>query len=57
MFRLVKWDMRDPSGVVQEMNSPIVSYAGGKDYARNTNFTCMATSGVVTVSSEVYLGA
>ncbi|KAK9809515.1 hypothetical protein WJX73_007383 [Symbiochloris irregularis] len=44
--RLVKWDMRDPSGVVQEMNSPpIVGYAGGKDYARNTNFTCMATSG------------
>lgn len=38
--------MRDPSGVVQEMNSPpVVGYAGGKDYARNTNFTCMATSG------------
>jgi hypothetical protein len=33
-------------GVVQEMSSPTVQYAGGKDYARNTNFNCMATSGV-----------
>ena len=32
-------------GVVQEMSSPTVQYAGGKDYARNTNFNCMATSG------------
>lgn len=44
--RLVKWDMRDPSGVVQDMNSPpVIGYAGGKDYATKTNFTCMATSG------------
>ena len=29
----------------QEMASPIVSYVGGKDYARGTKFSCMATSG------------
>ena len=29
---------------MQEMSSPVL-YAGGKDYARNTNFSCMATSG------------
>ena len=43
--RLVRWDQRVREGVVQEMSSPIVSYAGGKDYARGTNFNCMATSG------------
>lgn len=43
--RLVKWDMRTPSGAVQELNSPIVTPVGGKDYARNTNFNCMASSG------------
>lgn len=43
--RLVRWDQRAREGVVQEMSSPIVQYAGGKDYARNTNFNCMATSG------------
>lgn len=47
--RLVRWDMRDRAGVVQEMGSPVVQYAGGKDYARNTNFTCMATSGARSV--------
>jgi len=26
-------------------STPVVSYQGGKDYARGTNFTCMATSG------------
>lgn len=41
--RLCRWDLRDPTGVVQA--SPVVSYTGGKDYARGTNFTCMATSG------------
>jgi hypothetical protein len=41
--RLCRWDLRDPTGVVQQ--SPCVEYQGGKDYARNTNFTCMATSG------------
>ncbi len=43
--RIVKWDMRDPSGVVGEMSSPVINPIGGKDYARNTNFNCMATSG------------
>lgn len=43
--RLVRWDLRDRAGVVQDAASPVVTYAGGKDYARNTNFTCMATSG------------
>jgi hypothetical protein len=45
--RLCKWDMRDPRGVVQEAGaaSPIVQWTGGKDFARGTNFTCMATSG------------
>ena len=41
--RLCRWDLRDPTGVVQQ--SPCVEYQSGKDYARNTNFTCMATSG------------
>ncbi len=43
--RLVRWDQRAPEGVVQTMSSPVVGYAGGKDYSRNTNFSCMATSG------------
>jgi len=37
--------MRDPTGVVQESASPVVQYAGGKDYASKVNFNCMATSG------------
>jgi hypothetical protein len=37
--------MRDPTGVVQESASPVVQYAGGKDYAGKVNFNCMATSG------------
>jgi len=41
----VRWDQRAAQGVVQDMSSPTVSYAGGKDYARGTNFSCMATSG------------
>lgn len=44
--RLVKWDMRDPRGVVQDLSSPVVGYESGKDYSRGTNFTCMATTGV-----------
>lgn len=45
--RLCRWDMRDPRGVVQEAGdaSPIVQWTGGKDFARGTNFSCMATSG------------
>lgn len=50
--RLCKWDLRTSAGVVQ--TTPIVNYTGGKDYARNTNFTCMATSGdgYVVVGSQ-----
>ena len=47
--RLVRWDQRAAQGVVQDMSSPTVSYAGGKDYARGTNFSCMATSGEAAV--------
>lgn len=54
--RLVRWDQRVKEGAVQDaMSSPsVVGYAGGKDYARNTNFSCMATSGDghVVVGSE-----
>eukprot|EP00878_Enallax_costatus_P015951 GHUV01016724.1.p1 GENE.GHUV01016724.1~~GHUV01016724.1.p1 ORF type:complete len:351 (+),score=96.47 GHUV01016724.1:865-1917(+) len=49
--RLCRWDMRDPRGVVQEAGdvSPIMQWTGGKDFARGTNFTCMATSGAGNV--------
>lgn len=44
--RLARWDVRDPSGLVQQMDSPsTLTYVTGKDYSRGTNFTCMATSG------------
>ena len=52
--RLVRWDQRAREGVVQEMSSPVVGYAGGKDYARNTNFSCMATSGAAPPSHCVF---
>ena len=41
--RLARWDMRDPTGIVQD--SPVLGYQGGKDYASKVNFNCMATSG------------
>lgn len=49
-----RWDTRDPHGIVAK--SPL-AYAGGKDYSRGTNFTCMATSGdgYVAVGSKVRL--
>lgn len=44
--RIARFDVRDPSGLVQNMSSPAtLSYVEGKDYSRYTNFTCMATSG------------
>lgn len=43
--RLAKWDMRDPHGLVSSAASPIVSYAGGKDYARGTKFRCECAEG------------
>ncbi|KAG2485820.1 hypothetical protein HYH03_015530 [Edaphochlamys debaryana] len=42
--RLCRWDIRDKRGVVQE-SPAVMSWVGGKDYSRGTNFTCMATSG------------
>lgn len=54
--RLARWDLRVRRGVVQEqMASPAaLSYVGGKDYARGTKFSCMATSGAgyVVVGSD-----
>jgi WD40 repeat protein len=43
--RLARWDMRTPGGVVQTTPEAGLTWAGGKDFARGTNFTCMATSG------------
>ena len=37
--------------LLQERSSPTVSWAGGKDYARGTNFNCMATSGGASARS------
>ena len=42
--RLCRWDMRDPTGIVQQ-HEPALDLIGGKDYAQRTNFTCMATTG------------
>lgn len=54
--RLARWDLRDKRGAVQTgaEASPVVAYVGGKDYARGTRFSCMATSGdgFVVVGSE-----
>ena len=48
--RLVKWDMRTKEGIVEGSSarspaSPVVEWAGGKDYARGTRFSCLATAG------------
>ena len=52
--RLVKWDMRTKEGIVNgssspssaaSASSPVVEWAGGKDYARGTRFSCLATAG------------
>ena len=52
--RLVKWDMRTKEGMVSSSpssasaastSSPVVEWAGGKDYARGTRFSCLATAG------------
>ncbi len=42
--RLCRWDMRDPTGIVQQ-HEPALDFIGGKDYAQYTNFTSMATTG------------
>ena len=54
LFSVVhRWDTRTAQGIVQDSSK--ASYTGGKDYSRNTNFTCMATSGdgYVAVGSKV----
>lgn len=44
--RLVRWDMRAPSGIVADMGSPsVLSYKAGHDYKTKTDFQCIATSG------------
>ena len=43
--RLVRWDMRDRYGVVQEIDSPILNWSEGHQFARGTNFQCFATTG------------
>ena len=51
--RLVRWDMRTREGAVSSSpspsaasaSSPVVEWAGGKDYARGTRFSCLATAG------------
>ena len=43
--RLVRWDMRAREGAVGDLASPVLTYAAGKDFARGTGFTCMATTG------------
>lgn len=59
MFRLVQWDMRDPTGVVQEIAGPSVAHwKDGHMYNNKKTFSCIATSGqllatrVGTVSPE-----
>jgi hypothetical protein len=44
--------MRDRRGVVQE--SPALDWTAGKDYARGTNFTCMATRWVCDEGGGVF---
>ena len=44
--RLVRWDMRAPSGIVADMGSPsVLNYKAGHDYKTKTDFQCIATSG------------
>ncbi|GMH32189.1 hypothetical protein BSKO_00023 [Bryopsis sp. KO-2023] len=44
--RLCRWDMRDPSGVVEDLSKDaVLDYVTGKDYSKGTNFSCMATAG------------
>lgn len=43
--RLVRWDMRDRNGVVQDISSPVLNWAEGHQFARGTNFQCFATTG------------
>ena len=42
--RMCRWDQRVKEGVVQGLQDDL-KYVKGKEYAKYTNFTCMATSG------------
>ncbi|KAK8954891.1 Protein CYPRO4 [Platanthera zijinensis] len=47
--RLCQWDMRDQRGLVQNiansMESPVLHWSQGHQFARGTNFQCFATTG------------
>ncbi|XP_020587941.1 protein CYPRO4-like [Phalaenopsis equestris] len=47
--RLCQWDMRDRRGMVQNiansMESPVLQWSQGHQFARGTNFQCFATTG------------
>lgn len=43
--RLVRWDMRDRHGVVQDLSSPVLGWSDGHQFARGTNFQCFASTG------------
>jgi hypothetical protein len=43
--RLVRWDMRDKHGVVQDLSSPVLNWSEGHQFAKGTNFQCFATTG------------
>lgn len=43
--RLVRWDMRDRYGVVQDISSPVLNWSEGHQFSRGTNFQCFATTG------------
>lgn len=41
-----RWDTRTKEGLAQTLASPVaLTFEGGRDYTKNPNFTCMATSG------------
>ncbi|KAH9656060.1 VID27 domain-containing protein [Citrus sinensis] len=46
--RLCQWDMRDRSGIVQNMvkgDSPVLHWTQGHQFSRGTNFQCFASTG------------
>ena len=43
--RLVRWDMRDRYGIVQEIDSPVLNWTEGHNFSRGTNFQCFASAG------------
>ncbi|CAL1389488.1 unnamed protein product [Linum trigynum] len=47
--RLCQWDMRDKSGIVQDIakasGSPVLQWSEGHQFSRGTNFQCFASTG------------